>query len=128
MNPRHFVARLRKLFGFEERLGKRAELRRRCRPVVEAMEQRVVPATTRWVDPTPGMAGTEFTASGGTQPTSVPGLTPGVNIFSTIQAAVNAASPNDTINVADGTYSESVTVDRTLTIQGNQFGADARGG
>src|SRR5207253_6862413 len=67
-----------------------------ARPHLERLEDRVVPATTRWVDNTPGTAGTEFTASGGTQPASVPGLTPGVTLFSTIQAAVNAASAGDT--------------------------------
>src|SRR5262249_34289893 len=50
-----------------------------------------------------------------------------VNIFSTIQAAVDAASAGDTINVSDGTYS-LVTVNKTLTIQGNQFGVDAQNG
>src|SRR5437899_12549133 len=59
-------------------------------------------ATTRYVDNTPGGAGTDFTSTGGTQPAVVPGLTPGVTIFPTIQAAVAAASSGDTINVADG--------------------------
>src|SRR5262249_29881039 len=71
-------------------------------------------------------SGTEFTASGGAQPASVTGLTPGVNIFGTIGAAIGAASAGDTINVSDGTYSELVTVNKSLTIQGNQFGNDAR--
>src|SRR5262249_24086587 len=43
-------------------------------------------------------------------------------------AAVAAAQPGDTVNVADGTYPELVVIDKTLTLQGNQFGADARGG
>lgn len=44
----------------------------------------------------------------------------------TIQAAVTAASPGDTINVAAGTYNERVVVDKTLTINGAQVGVDAR--
>jgi hypothetical protein len=92
---------------------------------VESLEDRVVPATL-WVDNTPGMGGHEFTATGGTQPASVTGLTPGVDIFPTIGAAVAAAAPGDTINVSDGTYSELVNVNKPLTIHGNNFGLDAR--
>jgi TusA-related sulfurtransferase len=46
--------------------------------------------------------------------------------FNTIQAAVNAASPGDTILVCAGTYSEAVNVNKTLTIRGAQFSVDAR--
>src|SRR3954469_11597920 len=38
--------------------------------------------------------------------------------FTSIQAAVNAASPGDLILIGPGTYAESVTVDKRLTIQG----------
>src|SRR5947209_6765521 len=38
--------------------------------------------------------------------------------YTSIQAAVDAAHAGDTIRVAPGTYAESVTVNKTLTIQG----------
>ena len=38
--------------------------------------------------------------------------------YSTIQAAVTAASASDTINVCAGTYTENVSIDKTLTILG----------
>jgi len=38
--------------------------------------------------------------------------------YPTIQAAVDAASPSDTIIVRDGTYHESVLVDKSLTLKG----------
>jgi hypothetical protein len=38
--------------------------------------------------------------------------------FNSIQAAVNAAKPGDTINVCAGTYHEQVTVNKKLNIQG----------
>jgi len=46
----------------------------------------------------------------------------------TIQAAVNAASPGDTIVVAAGTYNEFVTITKSLTLLGEQAGVDARTG
>src|SRR5262245_46501137 len=80
----------------------------------EALEERRLLAVL-YVDNTPGMAGTEFTASGGTQPASVPGLVPGSTIFSTISAAVAAANPTgDTINVANGTYNELVSINKDV--------------
>ncbi len=46
--------------------------------------------------------------------------------FSTIQAAVNASSPGDTINVAAGTYPELVNVNKRLTLRGARAGTDPR--
>ena len=39
--------------------------------------------------------------------------------FSSIQAAVNAAKPGDTIQLAAGTFTEQVTVDKAVTIESN---------
>ena len=48
--------------------------------------------------------------------------------FSTIQAAVKAAHPGDTIRVCPGLYEETVTVTtRRLTIKGANAGRDATG-
>ena len=38
--------------------------------------------------------------------------------YATIQAAINAAGAGDTINVAAGTYTESLTINKALRIQG----------
>jgi hypothetical protein len=46
--------------------------------------------------------------------------------FSTIQAAINAASTGSTIYVCPGTYNESLTINKPLTLLGAQFGFDAR--
>jgi hypothetical protein len=46
--------------------------------------------------------------------------------YNTIQAAVDAAVPFDTILVCPGNYPESVDVGRTLRILGAQWGKDAR--
>ena len=48
--------------------------------------------------------------------------------YATIQEAVDAASPGDTITVVAGTYTEDVSVNKTLTLQGAQVGVDPRGG
>jgi len=39
--------------------------------------------------------------------------------YKTIQSAVNASSAGDTIRVYDGTYNETVTVDKSVEIRGN---------
>lgn len=47
--------------------------------------------------------------------------------FLTIQEAINAATSSDTINVAAGTYTEDITVDRSLTLKGPNAGINSRG-
>jgi parallel beta-helix repeat protein len=44
--------------------------------------------------------------------------------FHTIQSAVNAAKPGDTIDVAAGTYNETVLITKTLTLLGAQAGVN----
>lgn len=57
-------------------------------------------------------------------------LAPAVSIlntpgsFATIQAAVNAANPGDTINVDADVYAESVTINKSLTLKGANAGVN----
>lgn len=41
------------------------------------------------------------------------------NCYSSIQAAINAASPGDTINIGTGAFTEHLAVDRSLNLQGS---------
>lgn len=52
----------------------------------------------------------------------LPGNQPAIQHFSTIQAAVNAASPGDTVLVCPGTYPEQVTIAKNLTLSGLNSG------
>jgi len=48
--------------------------------------------------------------------------------YSTISAAVTAATAGDTIKVCAGIYPESVQVDKSLTFNGAKAGVDGRSG
>jgi len=58
--------------------------------------------TTRWVSLAPVGANTGCSSPG----------------YNSIQDAVNAAAPNDTVSVCAGTYTEQVTVEKNITIKG----------
>lgn len=51
----------------------------------------------------------------------------GGGCFTTIQAAINAAGPGDIINVAPGTYTENIILNKSVTLNGARAGVDARG-
>ena len=55
----------------------------------------------------------------------VENLTFGTHAFTSVQAAVNAATAGDMIRVGSGTFAEKVTVSKQLTLLGNRFGVDA---
>jgi hypothetical protein len=48
--------------------------------------------------------------------------------FATIQAAVNAANPGDTVLADAGTYAEQVTINKSIILEGAQHGVDAQDG
>jgi hypothetical protein len=47
-----------------------------------------------------------------------------VTVSNSIQAAINAASPGGTVDVVPGTYDESVTVNKSVTVDGPNAGLD----
>ncbi len=47
--------------------------------------------------------------------------------YSTIQAAVNAASPGDTITVRSGTYRENITISKAITLTAENYDSRASG-
>ncbi len=60
--------------------------------------------------------------------TTVPATNPcNTAAFSTIGAAVTAASPGDTIIVCPGTYAEAVSIAKSLTLEGENATVDATG-
>ncbi len=67
--------------------------------------------TTPGTDPDGGGPATSFTCDS----------------FATIQAAVTAVNSGGTVIVRDGTYTENVTANKPVVLQGPQFGFDARG-
>ena len=87
---------------------RKSPARRRSGPfrqhAAEVLEARQMLAATLWVDAASTKAGD----------------------FHTIQAAVNAANNGDTIKVAPGVYTESVTVPKSVTISGGLPHSPAR--
>ncbi|MGK4568328.1 hypothetical protein [Flavobacterium sp. 3HN19-14] len=47
--------------------------------------------------------------------------------YSTIQAAITAANPNDVINICKGTYTETININKALTLNGPNAGTPGTG-
>ena len=95
-----FASWLRQAFPKSNRANKRGVRRKKAQPLrLERLEDRTVPVVTDL-----------------TQHTT----------WSTIQDAVTNATAGDTILADAGTYSESVTINKSLTLEGAQHGVDAR--
>lgn len=68
------------------------------------------------IAPLSALAATQYVAPGLSVPLNTNCTTPG---FNSIQAAVTASSPGDTIVVCDGVYEEKVSIARSLTLLGS---------
>jgi hypothetical protein len=90
---------IRRLFARTPRTTRKEPAR--FRPRLETLEDRLAPAV-------------HDVTSGGT--------------FTTIQLAINAANPGDTILVDAGTYNESVTVNKSVTLLGANAGVNPNTG
>jgi uncharacterized delta-60 repeat protein len=83
-----------------------------------AVTVQAVPSTV-WVNAS--FAGSAFDQQVGTAPDSTPELF-GVNAFATIQGGVNAVVSGGTVNVAAGTYTENVTINKPVQLLGAYAG------
>jgi parallel beta-helix repeat protein len=95
--------------------------RHRHRLAVDTLEDRSVPSAVVYVNNTwAGMTpGTDPDGAG-------PATAFGVDAFATIQAGVNAADAGGTVHVSAGTYSELVSVNKSVNLLGAEAGVDAR--
>jgi parallel beta-helix repeat protein len=99
MNLNKFASSLKRIFKASATRGQRRSSRSRASLRLEYLEDRFAPAVT------------DLTSHA---------------TFATIQAAVDAANAHDVIMVDPGTYNEHVTINKSLSLEGAQFGVDAR--
>ncbi len=104
----------------------------RIRPTLQVLEDRFAPATLYVdIDAVAASPGADVwdTTGGDHSPMTVSTLTFGADLFTSIQAAVDVAGVGDTILVADGTYTETVTISTSgLILNGNFFLTAGNGG
>jgi hypothetical protein len=101
MSHFNFPSSLKHVLPARSTRGQRCQSRSRALPRLEHLEDRFTPAVTNTI--------THLS-------------------YGSIQDAVNAANPGDTILLGAGTYAEQVTINKSLTLQGEQHGVDARDG